>query len=49
MNRETFCDCFILWSVEAKRLSHRRGHVTLERRRAIRAMIRDMLRLAAGD
>jgi hypothetical protein len=46
---ETFCDCSILWSVEANCLSNRRGRVTLERRRAIRATIRDMFRLAAVD
>lgn len=49
MNWETFCDCSILWSVEAARLSNRLGQVTLERRRAIRSMVRDMFRLAAAD
>jgi mRNA-degrading endonuclease toxin of MazEF toxin-antitoxin module len=46
---ETFCDCSILWSVDVNRLRRPRGQVTLERRRAIRAMIRDMFRLAAVD
>ncbi len=49
LNWETFCDCSIMWSVEANRLSNRRGKVTLERRRAIRATVRDMFRLAALD
>ncbi|MCX6922665.1 MAG: type II toxin-antitoxin system PemK/MazF family toxin [Verrucomicrobia bacterium] len=49
MDWETFCDCSILWSIEASRLTKHRGMVTLERRRAIRSMIRDMFRLAAMD
>jgi mRNA-degrading endonuclease toxin of MazEF toxin-antitoxin module len=46
---ETFCDCSILWSVDATRLKRRRRHVCIERRRAIRGMIRDMFDLSATD
>jgi len=46
---ETFCDCSILWSIDAPLLINKRGHVTLARRRAIREKVRDMLRLFATD
>jgi hypothetical protein len=46
---ETFCDCSILWVAESKDLVNHTGHVTFERRRAIRALIRDMYRLSATD
>ena len=49
MNWETFCDCSILWSVEAARLNNCRGVVTLERRRAIRSMVRDLFLLKDTD
>ena len=49
MDWETFCDCSILYSVESAKLFGKRGHVTLERRKAIRAKIRDVFRLAATD
>ncbi len=49
MDWETFCDCSILWSVPSASLFGKRGRVTLERRRAIRAKIRDVFRLAAAD
>ena len=49
MDWETFCDCSMLWSVDVKRLKHCRGHVTLERRRAIRTTIREMFLLMASD
>jgi hypothetical protein len=46
---ETFCDCSILWSVPAAGLFGKQGRVCLERRRAIRAKLRDVFRLAATD
>jgi hypothetical protein len=49
LNWETFCDCSIMWVVETNSLSNRRGRVTVERRRAIRAMLRDMFLLSAID
>ena len=49
MDWETFCDCSILWSVPSAALFDKRGEVTLERRRAIRARVRDLFRLAATD
>ena len=49
LNWETFCDCSILWSIERASLSNQRGHVTLERRRLLRAKLRDLLRLMATD
>jgi hypothetical protein len=49
MDWETFCDCSILYSVSAAALHGRRGRVSLERRGAIRAKLRDVFRLAAMD
>jgi len=49
MDWETFCDCSILWSVPAAGLFGKRGRVSLERRRVIRAKVRDVFRLAATD
>jgi len=49
LNWETFCDCSIMWVVESGLLSNRRGRVTLERRRAIRAMVRDTFLLSTSD
>jgi hypothetical protein len=46
---ETFCDCSIMYAVRSDLLLNRRGHVTLERRRAIRGKLRDLFRLAAMD
>jgi hypothetical protein len=46
---ETFCDCSILYAVPAAALFGKRGKVSLERRRALRAKIRDVFRLAATD
>jgi mRNA-degrading endonuclease toxin of MazEF toxin-antitoxin module len=46
---ESLCDCSILWSVKTAMLVAKRGHVTLERRRAIREKVRDLLRLSATD
>ncbi len=49
MDWETFCDCSIMYTVKSDLLFNCRGHVTLERRRAIRAKLRDVFRLAATD
>jgi len=49
MDWETFCDCSMIFSVPAAALFGQRGRVSLERRRAIRAKIRDVFRLAAAD
>jgi mRNA-degrading endonuclease toxin of MazEF toxin-antitoxin module len=46
---ETFCDCSIIYAVKSDLLFNRRGHVSLERRRAIRGKLRDVFRLAATD
>ena len=39
-NWQTFCNCSIFWSIERRDLLRRRGHVTIERRRAIQEKIR---------
>lgn len=49
LNWETFCDCSMLWSVDAARLKTKRGTVSLERRRTIRTRIRDLFLLSASD
>ena len=49
MDWETFCDCSCLYVVKSADLFDRRGHVTLERRRQIRAKIRDIFRLSSAD
>jgi mRNA-degrading endonuclease toxin of MazEF toxin-antitoxin module len=46
---ETFCDCSTVYAVRSSQLFGMRGRVTLERRRAIRGLIRDMFRLSATD
>lgn len=46
---ETFCDCSVMYLVPANELFGRRGVVSLERRRQIRAKVRDLFRLAATD
>jgi hypothetical protein len=46
---ETFCDCSRMYLVDTNALFGRRGRVSAERRRAIRAKIRDVFRLAATD
>ena len=48
-NWETFCDCSVLWSIKADDLYGKRGHVALERRRAIRTTIRELFGLMATD
>jgi hypothetical protein len=49
MDWETFCDCSIMLSIPAASLFGKRGRVTLERRRAIRATLRDTFLLSATD
>jgi mRNA-degrading endonuclease toxin of MazEF toxin-antitoxin module len=49
LNWETFCDCSILWSIDAPLLRSKRGDVSLARRQAIRQKVREMLRLSATD
>lgn len=49
MDWESFCDCSTFFSVPTAGLFNQRGHVSLERRRAIRGKIRDVFRLAATD
>ena len=49
MDWETFCNCAVIYLVPSEALFDRRGHVTSDRRRAIRAKIRDLFRLAATD
>ena len=49
MDWETFCDCSVLWSVPASGLFGKRGQVTVERPRAIRAMLRDVFLLGASN
>lgn len=46
---ETFCDCSRMYLVDTKALFEKRGRVSLERRRQIRAKVRDIFRLAAAD
>ena len=46
---ESFCDCSIMWSVPGAALFGKRGRVTLERRKAIRALLRDMFLIQATD
>ncbi|TAL01256.1 MAG: hypothetical protein EPO07_08625 [Verrucomicrobia bacterium] len=49
MDWETFCDCSVLYAVKSAALFGKRGKVTLERRRAIRAQVRNLFRLMATD
>jgi len=49
MYRETFCNCSVMYAVRSDQLFNKRGRVTLERRRAIRATLRDMFLLSAID
>ena len=46
---ETLCDCSTMYAVRSDQLFGRRGRVSLERRRAIRAKLRDLFRLQATD
>ena len=38
---ESFCDCSILWVAESALLRRHRGQVTVDRRNAIRDLVRD--------
>jgi mRNA-degrading endonuclease toxin of MazEF toxin-antitoxin module len=49
LNWETFCDCSIMWVVPSDLLTHQHGHVSLERRLAIRLKLREFFRLSATD
>lgn len=49
MDWETFCDCSILYTIPSAKLFGCRGRVSLERRRQIRAKVRELLRLNATD
>lgn len=49
LNWESFCDCSILWTIDSNNLSNRRGRVGLERRRQIRLLLKETLRLNAVD
>jgi len=46
---ETFVECSQVWLVPAADLFDKRGHITLDRRNAIRDKIRDIFRLSARD
>jgi len=46
---ETFCDCSTIYLVPSEKLFGRRGKVSLERRRQIRAKLRDLFLLNATD
>jgi len=46
---ETFCNYAVLYSVDTDKLFDRRGEVTLERRRAIRALIKELFLLNSTD
>src|ERR1700733_2613544 len=49
MDWETFCDCSCMYAVKSFDLFGKRGRVTLERRRQIRATIRSVFLLSASD
>jgi mRNA-degrading endonuclease toxin of MazEF toxin-antitoxin module len=49
MDWETFCDCSCLYAIKSADLFGKRGRVTLERRRQIRAKMRDLFLLSATD
>jgi hypothetical protein len=49
MDWETFCDCSCLYAVRSAELFGKRGKVCLERRREIRAKIRDLFLLVGTD
>jgi len=46
---ETFVDCSVIYLLDTSKIFGRKGHISLERRREIRAKIRDVFRLAATD
>ena len=49
MDWEAFCDCWIMYAVRSDLLFNKRGRVSLERRLAIRATLKDMFRLWDTD
>ena len=49
LNWETFCDCSIMYTVQASDLTYRRGMVSPFRRNAIREKVRDMFLLSERD
>ena len=49
MDWETLCDCSVMYAVKSSQLFGKRGRVTLERRRTIRAKLRDLFRLQATN
>ena len=49
MDWETFCNCSLMYAVASADLFGKRGRVSTERRRAIRAKVRDTFRLMAID
>lgn len=49
MDWETFCDCSVMYAVRSDLLFNKRGRVSLERRLAIRATLKDMFRLWDTD
>jgi mRNA-degrading endonuclease toxin of MazEF toxin-antitoxin module len=49
MDWETFCDCSCLYAIKSSDLFGSRGHVTLEKRRQIRAKVRSLFLLSATD
>jgi hypothetical protein len=46
---ETFCNCWVMYLVPSEALFGKRGRVSLERRRVIRAKISDVFRLSMTD
>jgi len=46
---KTCCDCKTIFLIESAKLFGKRGRVSLERRRQIRAKVRDLFRLLATD
>ena len=49
MDSETFCDCSTIYAVPSSGLFNKRGLVSVERRRAIRALLRDAFLLNATE
>ena len=49
MDWETFCNCAVIYLVPSAELFGKRGQVSLERRHAIRGMVRDLFLLSAMD
>jgi mRNA-degrading endonuclease toxin of MazEF toxin-antitoxin module len=49
LNWESFCDCSVMYTVQASDLANRRGAVSSVRRNTIRDKVRDMFLLAERD